>query len=70
MDKQILALFIPILARVMGYNVMMEIVVVTMLSFAIGVTAPQLSGAVALPNAALMSALDGLQPSVKVVPEA
>ena len=48
----------------------MQPLLVTALSLEVGVTAPQLSMAVAEPRAALMSDPDGLQPSVDVVPVA
>jgi hypothetical protein len=48
----------------------MQPLLVTALSLGVGVTAPQLSVAVAEPRAALISDPDGLQPSVNVVPVA
>ena len=48
----------------------MQPLLVTALSLEVGVTAPQLSVAVAEPRAALIVDPDGLQPSVNVVPVA
>jgi hypothetical protein len=46
----------------------MQPVAVTVEVVAVGVTAPHASAAVAVPRAALMSAVEGLQPRVNVVP--